>query len=69
LEALLRLSAGPVTDSMGLFSMEHLPDRNPKFVAAESEYLIHPGPGGWQKMGLRTDRRLSLNVRIMERMS
>jgi hypothetical protein len=27
--------AGPVTESMAVFSMEHLPDRKPKFVAAE----------------------------------
>jgi hypothetical protein len=41
LEALLKLSAGPVTESMGVLAMEHLPDRKPKFVAAESEYLIY----------------------------
>lgn len=52
LEALLQVFAGPVTDSMGVFSMEHLPDRLPKFVAAESDYLIHPCPGSVRKKRL-----------------
>src|SRR6476646_8783776 len=38
---------------MGIFSMEHLPDRWPKFVAAESGYVIHPGLGSVRKNSCR----------------